>query len=57
MNLWVSSPFLFAGLVLSVSALTPEECKPLITPLSLTERSTVRLTPVRVRTSHHCDFI
>ncbi|XP_030266417.1 uncharacterized protein LOC115577661 [Sparus aurata] len=44
MNLWVSSPFLFVGLVLSVSALTPEECKPLITPLSLTERSTLHKT-------------
>ncbi|XP_073320281.1 uncharacterized protein [Pagrus major] len=34
-----SSIFLFAGLFLSVSALTPEECKPLVTPLSLEDPS------------------
>ncbi|KAM8767691.1 uncharacterized protein AB9X84_006473 [Acanthopagrus schlegelii] len=44
MNLWLSSHFLFAGLVLSVSALTPEECEPLITPLSLSNRSTLHKT-------------
>ncbi|XP_037651779.1 uncharacterized protein LOC119503827 [Sebastes umbrosus] len=35
MNLWLSSHFLVAGLFLSSSALTPEECQPLVTPLSL----------------------
>ncbi|XP_075931726.1 uncharacterized protein LOC142931614 [Anarhichas minor] len=37
MNLWLSSHFLVAGLFLSSSALTPEECQPLITPLSLAD--------------------
>uniref|UniRef100_A0A8C2YXT4 Uncharacterized protein n=1 Tax=Cyclopterus lumpus TaxID=8103 RepID=A0A8C2YXT4_CYCLU len=35
MNLWLSTQFLVAGLFLSSRALTPEECRPLITPLSL----------------------
>uniref|UniRef100_A0A8C2Z6P8 Uncharacterized protein n=1 Tax=Cyclopterus lumpus TaxID=8103 RepID=A0A8C2Z6P8_CYCLU len=35
MNLWVSTQLLVAGLFLSSGALTPEECRPLITPLSL----------------------
>uniref|UniRef100_A0A8C3FXG7 Uncharacterized protein n=1 Tax=Cyclopterus lumpus TaxID=8103 RepID=A0A8C3FXG7_CYCLU len=35
MNLWLSTQFLVAGLFLSSWALTPEECRPLITPLSL----------------------
>ncbi|KAM8761685.1 uncharacterized protein AB9X84_006664 [Acanthopagrus schlegelii] len=39
MNLQFSSCFLFAGLFLSVSALTPEECQPLVTPLSLEDLS------------------
>ncbi|KAM6904210.1 uncharacterized protein PEZ65_018896 [Lycodopsis pacificus] len=37
MNLWLSTHFLVAGLFLSSSALTPEECQPLITPLSLAD--------------------
>ncbi|XP_068428049.1 uncharacterized protein [Clinocottus analis] len=36
MNLWLSSSFLVAGLFLCSSALTPEECQPLITPLYIT---------------------
>uniref|UniRef100_A0A8C2YZ34 Uncharacterized protein n=1 Tax=Cyclopterus lumpus TaxID=8103 RepID=A0A8C2YZ34_CYCLU len=36
MNLWLSTHFLVAGLFLSSWALTPEECRPLITPLSMT---------------------
>ncbi|XP_035771193.1 uncharacterized protein LOC118455659 [Neolamprologus brichardi] len=43
MNLWLSFHFLFAALVLSSSALTPEECKPLVTPLSMEDPSVVRL--------------
>ncbi|XP_037651777.1 uncharacterized protein LOC119503825 [Sebastes umbrosus] len=39
MNLWISSYFLVAGLFLSSSALTPEECQPLVTPLSLADPS------------------
>ncbi|XP_037651774.1 uncharacterized protein LOC119503824 isoform X2 [Sebastes umbrosus] len=39
MNLWLSSHFLVAGLFLSSSALTPEECQPLVTPLSLADPS------------------
>uniref|UniRef100_A0A8C2XFY7 Uncharacterized protein n=1 Tax=Cyclopterus lumpus TaxID=8103 RepID=A0A8C2XFY7_CYCLU len=35
MNLWISTHFLVAGLFLSSWALTPEECRPLITPLSM----------------------
>uniref|UniRef100_A0A8C2Z380 Uncharacterized protein n=1 Tax=Cyclopterus lumpus TaxID=8103 RepID=A0A8C2Z380_CYCLU len=35
MNLWLSTHFLVAGLFLSSWALTPEECRPLITPLSM----------------------
>merc|ERR1712137_698919 len=35
MNLWFSVPFLFAGLYLSSSAPTPEECQRMVTPLSL----------------------
>lgn len=41
MNLQSSSCFLFVGLFLSVSALTPEECQPLVTPLSLEDPSMV----------------
>ncbi|XP_004572307.2 uncharacterized protein LOC101478108 [Maylandia zebra] len=41
MNLWLNCRFhfLFAALVLSSSALTPEECKPLVTPLSMEDPS------------------
>ncbi|XP_028457982.1 uncharacterized protein LOC114571296 [Perca flavescens] len=39
MNLWLSSYFLVAGLFLSSSALTPEECQPLVKPLLLIEPS------------------
>ncbi|XP_033492783.1 uncharacterized protein LOC117263489 isoform X2 [Epinephelus lanceolatus] len=39
MNLWISSHLLVVGLFLSTSALTPEECQPLVTPLSLADRS------------------
>uniref|UniRef100_A0A671VV15 Uncharacterized LOC115580777 n=1 Tax=Sparus aurata TaxID=8175 RepID=A0A671VV15_SPAAU len=39
MNLQFSSCFLFLGLFLSVSTLTPEECQPLVTPLSLEDPS------------------
>ncbi|TDH03637.1 hypothetical protein EPR50_G00144010 [Perca flavescens] len=35
MNLWLSAHFLVAGLFLSCSALTSEECQPFVTPLSL----------------------
>ncbi|GLD70144.1 uncharacterized protein AKAME5_002146400 [Lates japonicus] len=38
MNLWFGH-FLFAALFLCSSALTPEECKPLVTPLSLADPS------------------
>ncbi|XP_054461600.1 uncharacterized protein LOC129096927 [Anoplopoma fimbria] len=41
MNLWLSSHLLVAGLFLSSSALTPEECQPLMTPLSLADPSTM----------------
>ncbi|XP_042362152.1 uncharacterized protein LOC121957580 [Plectropomus leopardus] len=40
MNLWLNS-FLLVGLFLSTSALTPEECRPMLTPLSLDDRSTM----------------
>ncbi|XP_041868087.1 uncharacterized protein LOC121656920 [Melanotaenia boesemani] len=39
MNLWLSGYLLFAALFLSSSAPTPEECQPLITPLSLADPS------------------
>ncbi|XP_041810712.1 uncharacterized protein LOC121619959 [Chelmon rostratus] len=39
MNLWFSRLFLVAGLFLSISALTPEECEPLVKPLSLVDPS------------------
>ncbi|XP_061597971.1 uncharacterized protein LOC133461185 isoform X2 [Cololabis saira] len=39
MNLWLRSHLLFAVLFLSSSALTPEECQPLVTPLSLADPS------------------
>ncbi|XP_078128113.1 uncharacterized protein LOC144531722 [Sander vitreus] len=39
MNLWLCSYFLVAGLFLSSSALTPEECQPLVKPLLLIEPS------------------
>ncbi|XP_074542721.1 uncharacterized protein LOC141802847 [Halichoeres trimaculatus] len=39
MNLWVSGLFLVVGLFLSSSALTEEECKPLIEPLSMDDHS------------------
>ncbi|KAF1382102.1 hypothetical protein PFLUV_G00160960 [Perca fluviatilis] len=39
MNLWLSAHFLVAGLFLSCSALTSEECQPLVTPLSLVDPS------------------
>ncbi|KAK9532365.1 hypothetical protein VZT92_009752 [Zoarces viviparus] len=39
MNLWLSSLFLVAGLFLSSSALSAEECQPLTTPLSLADPS------------------
>ncbi|XP_067360415.1 uncharacterized protein [Channa argus] len=39
MNLCLSSLFLVVGLFLSSSALTPEECRPLVTPLSLADPS------------------
>lgn len=50
MNLWFSRHFLFAGLFLTISALTREECQPLVTPLSLADHSVVRapLTPASV---------
>merc|ERR1719167_1483014 len=41
MNLCLSSYVLLAGLVLSVSALTPEECQPMVTPQSLADRNVV----------------
>ncbi|XP_032395341.1 uncharacterized protein LOC116704168 isoform X3 [Etheostoma spectabile] len=37
--MWISSSFLVAGLFLSTSALTPEECQPLVKPLPLIEPS------------------
>ncbi|XP_033492782.1 uncharacterized protein LOC117263354 isoform X3 [Epinephelus lanceolatus] len=39
MNLWISSQLLVVGLFLSTSALSPEECQLLVTPLSLADRS------------------
>ncbi|XP_042292373.1 uncharacterized protein LOC121913688 isoform X1 [Thunnus maccoyii] len=39
MNLWFSIHFLFAGLYLSSSAPTPEECQQLVKPLSLDDHS------------------
>ncbi|XP_067360332.1 uncharacterized protein [Channa argus] len=39
MNLCLSSLFLVVGLFRSSSALTPEECRPLVTPLSLADPS------------------
>ncbi|XP_061597968.1 uncharacterized protein LOC133461183 [Cololabis saira] len=39
MNSWLRSHLLFAALFLSSSALTPEECQPLVTPLSLADPS------------------
>ncbi|XP_045914859.1 uncharacterized protein LOC123976598 [Micropterus dolomieu] len=39
MNLWFSTHFLVVGLFLSSSAVTPEECQPLVTPLSLADPS------------------
>ncbi|XP_072227244.1 uncharacterized protein [Leuresthes tenuis] len=39
MNLWLSCHLLFVALFLRSSALTPEECQPLITPLSLADPS------------------
>ena len=39
MNLWFSTHFLVVGLLLSSSAVTPEECQPLVTPLSLADPS------------------
>uniref|UniRef100_A0A8C9ZB05 Uncharacterized LOC116064682 n=1 Tax=Sander lucioperca TaxID=283035 RepID=A0A8C9ZB05_SANLU len=39
MNLWLSAHFLVAGLFLSCSALTSEECQPLVEPLSLVDPS------------------
>ncbi|XP_020513362.1 uncharacterized protein [Labrus bergylta] len=39
MDLWFSSLFLVVGLFLSSSAQTPEECKPLVTPLSMADPS------------------
>uniref|UniRef100_A0A8D0DCM4 Apolipoprotein M n=1 Tax=Sander lucioperca TaxID=283035 RepID=A0A8D0DCM4_SANLU len=39
MNRWLSAHFLVAGLFLSCSALTSEECQPLVTPLSLVDPS------------------
>jgi len=41
MNLWCSVHFLFAGLYLSSSAPTPEECHRLVEPVSLSEPSTM----------------
>uniref|UniRef100_UPI0037E8A229 uncharacterized protein n=1 Tax=Semicossyphus pulcher TaxID=241346 RepID=UPI0037E8A229 len=41
MNLCSSSLFLVVGLFLSSSAMTPEECKPLITPLSMADPSSM----------------
>ncbi|XP_077937187.1 uncharacterized protein LOC120826944 isoform X2 [Gasterosteus aculeatus] len=37
MNLWLGLHLLLAGLLLSSAAPTPEECRPLITPLSLAD--------------------
>uniref|UniRef100_G3P628 Uncharacterized protein n=2 Tax=Gasterosteus aculeatus aculeatus TaxID=481459 RepID=G3P628_GASAC len=37
MNLWLGLHLLLAGLLLSGAAPTPEECRPLITPLSLAD--------------------
>nr|XP_046273193.1 uncharacterized protein LOC124074372 [Scatophagus argus] len=39
MNMWFRCHFLFAGLFVSISALTPEECLPLVTPLDLANHS------------------
>ncbi|XP_075306490.1 uncharacterized protein LOC142368244 [Odontesthes bonariensis] len=39
MNLWLCCHLLFAALFHSSSALTPEECQPLVTPLSLADPS------------------
>ncbi|XP_053190721.1 uncharacterized protein LOC128374466 [Scomber japonicus] len=39
MNLWLSAHFLFAGLYLSSSAPTREECSGLVTPLSMSDPS------------------
>uniref|UniRef100_A0A3Q3H269 Apolipoprotein M n=1 Tax=Labrus bergylta TaxID=56723 RepID=A0A3Q3H269_9LABR len=41
MDLWFSSVFLVVGLFLSSSAQTPEECKPLVTPLSMADPSVI----------------
>ncbi|XP_042362151.1 uncharacterized protein LOC121957579 [Plectropomus leopardus] len=41
MNLWLSSCLLVALLFLSSSALTPEECRPVLAPLSLDEPSVI----------------
>ncbi|XP_068188686.1 uncharacterized protein [Antennarius striatus] len=41
MNLCFGGFVLLAGAFLSVSALTPEECQPLITPVSLADRSMI----------------
>ncbi|XP_029282216.1 uncharacterized protein LOC115004660 [Cottoperca gobio] len=41
MNLWLSSHLLVAGLFLGCSALTPEECQPLVAPLSLADASVI----------------
>ncbi|XP_062285655.1 uncharacterized protein LOC133991182 [Scomber scombrus] len=41
MNLWLSVHFLFAGLYLSSSAPTPEECQGLVKPLSLSDPSVI----------------
>ncbi|XP_053185533.1 uncharacterized protein LOC128368699 [Scomber japonicus] len=41
MNLWFSVHFLFAGLYLSSSAPTPEECQGLVKPLSLIDHSVI----------------
>uniref|UniRef100_A0A3Q1E991 Uncharacterized protein n=1 Tax=Acanthochromis polyacanthus TaxID=80966 RepID=A0A3Q1E991_9TELE len=39
MNLWIRGHLLFALLFVSSSALTPEECEPLIKPLSMADPS------------------
>ncbi|KAM8840586.1 uncharacterized protein AB9W97_001319 [Spinachia spinachia] len=41
MNLWLSLHLLLAGLLVSESAPAPEECQPLITPLSLADPTTM----------------
>ncbi|RVE67162.1 hypothetical protein OJAV_G00114350 [Oryzias javanicus] len=41
MHLWLSCYLLFAGISLNVFAATPEECQPLVTPVSLADPSVI----------------